>query len=159
MQTPDRMLFADFVVTMKANCEEKHKHRTRYRIAAVSVHDERFGEHCAGQGMVWNVPIPYCPECENVPSDRGCVHVPYDLLEQDFPLQTPGMLRHDRRVTDLPRNIVLRMTSQEHSALIGIMVEYIRLPGATQEWIDIVTDRKLSLSQLMALITLPEFES
>jgi len=42
----------------------------------VSVHEEVFGDTCAGSGKVQKLPLPYCPECEGEPQNTTtCVHV------------------------------------------------------------------------------------
>ncbi len=46
-----------------------------YAVGNISVHDEQ-SQVCAGAGRVLNVPLPYCPRCEGLPSEvRGCVHI------------------------------------------------------------------------------------
>jgi hypothetical protein len=44
-------------------------------IAFMAVHDERLADSCAGPGRVWQLPIPYCPRCEEKPANHGCIHV------------------------------------------------------------------------------------
>ncbi|HLJ79003.1 MAG TPA: hypothetical protein VKT75_16400, partial [Acidobacteriaceae bacterium] len=43
--------------------------------AYVSLHDESQGEACSGPGRAWRMEIPYCPNCETVPSRYGCIHL------------------------------------------------------------------------------------
>ncbi|HLJ79427.1 MAG TPA: hypothetical protein VKT75_18570, partial [Acidobacteriaceae bacterium] len=38
-------------------------------------HDESQGEACSGPGRAWRMEIPYCPNCETVPSRYGCIHL------------------------------------------------------------------------------------
>jgi len=42
----------------------------------VSVHATEFGNTCAGQGRCYPYLIPYCPNCELQPKEKGCIHVP-----------------------------------------------------------------------------------
>jgi hypothetical protein len=42
--------------------------------AALSLHDARFSNLCAGAGEVRLIPIPYCPKCDPVPKASGCLH-------------------------------------------------------------------------------------
>jgi len=42
----------------------------------VSVHNNQFGNMCAGSGKVKQLPLPYCPSCEGVPTRTStCVHI------------------------------------------------------------------------------------
>jgi hypothetical protein len=43
--------------------------------AYMSLHDEERGEACSGPGRAWRMEIPYCPNCEPVPSRYGCIHL------------------------------------------------------------------------------------
>lgn len=36
---------------------------------------------CAGPGTVERPPVPYCPKCDAVPDDHGCLHVPFADIE------------------------------------------------------------------------------
>lgn len=46
-----------------------------YAVGNISVHD-KWAPVCAGPGRVLNVPLPYCRQCEGLPSEvRGCVHI------------------------------------------------------------------------------------
>ena len=45
----------------------------RFVGAYLSIHDARL-ENCAGYGKVLRLVVPYCPQCETQPSDRGCLH-------------------------------------------------------------------------------------
>lgn len=40
------------------------------------LHDEQFGESCAGPGRALRMEIPFCPVCENRPGEYGCIHMP-----------------------------------------------------------------------------------
>ncbi|OHA48815.1 MAG: hypothetical protein A2806_03920 [Candidatus Terrybacteria bacterium RIFCSPHIGHO2_01_FULL_48_17] len=42
--------------------------------AYISLHTTLFS-NCAGSGKVKQVGIPYCPNCELTPNNRGCVHL------------------------------------------------------------------------------------
>jgi len=42
--------------------------------AYISVHTTLFS-NCAGSGSVKQIDMPYCPNCEITPSDRGCIHL------------------------------------------------------------------------------------
>lgn len=44
-------------------------------VAYMTIHDTRFEPECAGSGRVIKMLIPFCPECEERPDERGCVHV------------------------------------------------------------------------------------
>ena len=43
--------------------------------AAISVHFTEFDQTCAGGGDVRHFPVPFCPKCEPIPDDSGCIHV------------------------------------------------------------------------------------
>ena len=46
--------------------------RTR---AYMLLHDQEQGDACTGPGRAWRMEIPYCPNCEPVPSRYGCIHL------------------------------------------------------------------------------------
>ena len=49
----------------------------KYRQATLSIHDSTFEDVCIGPpDSVWRFSIPYCPQCEQTPSERGCLHFP-----------------------------------------------------------------------------------
>lgn len=48
--------------------------------AYMALHDEQFGAACAGPGRAWRMAIPFCPNCEEVPSRYGCIHMTADEL-------------------------------------------------------------------------------
>lgn len=54
---------------------------------------------------------------------------------------------------------VIRLTPTEHSAILGILVDYARQKDATEEWIDIVNEKTTTLDDLMALVAAAEWES
>ena len=58
--------------------------------AYVLLHDERQGNECSGPGRAWRMEIPYCPNCEPVPSRYGCIH----LSEADMNL--PAVIEASR---------------------------------------------------------------
>ena len=42
---------------------------------SISIHDARWGDECAGYGEVNQIPLPYCPKCEGLPTKTStCVH-------------------------------------------------------------------------------------
>jgi len=41
----------------------------------VSLHDARFGDDCAGDGETIAVSLPYCKNCDELPTIGGCIHV------------------------------------------------------------------------------------
>lgn len=43
--------------------------------AFISLHDEQFGNSCVGPARAWRMEIPYCPACESIPSEYGCIHM------------------------------------------------------------------------------------
>jgi hypothetical protein len=47
--------------------------RIKWEPAFVSAH--RMAGDCVGTGIIVQVDIPYCPQCEEIPYVRGCVHV------------------------------------------------------------------------------------
>ena len=84
MQTPERISLSEFLKerqTFVDACEKQgeavlcSKCRTwvEYVGAFVSIHDARF-ERCSGYGRCIRMIIPYCPNCEPRPSERGCLH-------------------------------------------------------------------------------------
>jgi len=43
-----------------------------------SIHTAEFGDCHAGSGEVRRFPLPFCPECEGVPSKTDtCIHIPF----------------------------------------------------------------------------------
>jgi len=44
-------------------------------LADVLLHTQLFPD-CSEGGRVHQIHIPYCPNCELAPSDRGCIHLP-----------------------------------------------------------------------------------
>jgi hypothetical protein len=54
-------------------------------VAYMDVHDGRLRDSCAGLGRVWQLPIPYCPRYEEMPSDRGCIHVAQAFASSPVP--------------------------------------------------------------------------
>jgi hypothetical protein len=75
-------------------CGEEIKYVRGY----ISLHDIRFNS-CAGWGEVANVNLPYCPKCESVPEQSGCVHVEPTFTFRERPnllavltARQPGML-------------------------------------------------------------------
>jgi len=61
--------------------------RTR---AFLSLHDERFGDACAGPARAWRMDIPYCTRCEEPPSRYGCIHM------SEAELKLPSVLEASR---------------------------------------------------------------
>jgi hypothetical protein len=53
---------------------------------------------------------------------------------------------------------ILRLTPLQHAALVGILVEYLRVPNCTQEWINVPTDETVTLDELLTLVTLAPVE-
>lgn len=54
-------------------CGEPIKQVTLY----VSIHDQMFGDSCAGDGQCKQFPLPYCPKCEGEPKNTvTCAHEP-----------------------------------------------------------------------------------
>jgi len=45
----------------------------KWEAAFISAH--RIAEQCVGTGIIVQVDIPYCPQCEETPYVRGCFHV------------------------------------------------------------------------------------
>ena len=39
------------------------------------LHDEQYGEACAGPGRTLRMDIPFCPTCEGRPAEYGCIHI------------------------------------------------------------------------------------
>jgi hypothetical protein len=70
-----------------------------------------------------------------------------------------GCRSADSGSVDLSRpNDALAPTRQQHSALLGVLVEYTRDPNATQEWGDVLTDTTVTLSDLLTLVATAEQE-
>jgi hypothetical protein len=47
--------------------------RIKWEVVFISAH--RIAQDCVGTGTIVQVDIPYCPQCEETPYVRGCVHV------------------------------------------------------------------------------------
>ena len=86
LQTPHHVSVDTFVADkamflMNACLEygDKHIHCSqcgaliKWEAASISAH--RMAEHCMGTGIIVQVDIPYCPQCEEIPYVRGCFHV------------------------------------------------------------------------------------
>ena len=152
MQTPQRLTLDGF------SCELQYFLRKyggdpnlRFRTAFVSVHDDRFGRQCSGRGRVWRIAIPYIEGSEPMPDEHGCIHVDEHLLDVGIRLEITRGAPH-------PPRAILRLTQHEHSALLGVLIEYMRQPDSTQEWIDVLTDHTVTIGDLLALVSLPEVE-
>jgi hypothetical protein len=86
MQTPVRVSLLEFALKrnewVKAHCLTDGDRqlcvncKTPIEIisAYISIHDARFGNHCAGPGAVIRLVVPFCPKCEAKPQERGCLH-------------------------------------------------------------------------------------
>lgn len=48
---------------------------TRIKWEATFISAHRIAEQCVGTGIIVQVDIPYCPQCEEIPYVRGCFHV------------------------------------------------------------------------------------
>ena len=70
--------------------------------AYVLLHDERQGNECSGPGRAWRMEIPYCPNCEPVPSRYGCIH----LSEADMSL--PAVIEASR-----PFGTIIEISDQQ----------------------------------------------
>jgi hypothetical protein len=46
----------------------------RHVQAALSIHNSASGGCEELEQRVWNTVVPYCPECEEKPEERGCLH-------------------------------------------------------------------------------------
>jgi hypothetical protein len=46
----------------------------KWEVASISTHCTAY--QCLGIGIICQVDIPYCPECEEPPYVKGCFHVP-----------------------------------------------------------------------------------
>jgi len=83
MRTPQRVERVEFeadllaAIRLCAKCGAPPKLTLVY----LSLHISEF-ESCAGPGRVWEVFLPWCPQCEPEPEQYGCVHMPADLLPQ-----------------------------------------------------------------------------
>lgn len=94
MKTPSRITPEELCRQLVAWLEEHASdHGTHYhckrcggllfsRQVSFSLHDAAFGEHCVGSGEVRRADLPFCPRCEAVPEDTGCLHC------ADLPLPT-----------------------------------------------------------------------
>ena len=50
----------------------------------VAIHAPAFHYNCATfDGRAWVMTLPYCPQCEQKPSERGCLHI--SLAEPEDP--------------------------------------------------------------------------
>ena len=65
--------------------------------AFMSLHDEQFGDACIGPGRAWRMEIPYCSDCEQPPSQYGCIH----MSEAD--LKLPSVLEASRPIGRIGR--------------------------------------------------------
>jgi hypothetical protein len=68
-----------FLMSACLESEDKHMHcaqcGTRIKWAAAFISAHRMAERCLGTGIIVQVDIPYCPQCEETPYVRGCFHV------------------------------------------------------------------------------------
>ena len=48
---------------------------TEIQLVYFSLHNDLFDDLCAGEGQVWRLSILYCPKCEDVPEEQGCIHL------------------------------------------------------------------------------------
>lgn len=99
MQTPKREKIQEFLARDEATCKQCGKPATGTKLVHLSVHASEF-EQCGGPGKVWNVTIPWCPDCEQEPEERGCIHMPYVAINGPVHLwndlrhgETPGLTR------------------------------------------------------------------
>jgi ribosomal protein L37E len=47
----------------------------------ISIHDSAFHDKCAACGKrAWTMTLPYCPQCEKKPEERGCLHLSFSDL-------------------------------------------------------------------------------
>lgn len=79
MKTPNRSTLEEFMREAVPVYEARNVCPTCHSVggfvlAHVSIHHAEF-ERCAGEGFVWPLHIPYCPRCEALPEDRGCLHL------------------------------------------------------------------------------------
>jgi hypothetical protein len=51
------------------------RYAIRWQDVYLSLHSPEFSG-CSGPGTVIKVAIPYCPKCETVPEETGCLHIP-----------------------------------------------------------------------------------
>ena len=56
----------------KMNCTQCGT-RIKWEVAFISTHC--LTKLCIGTGTITPVDIPYCPQCEEIPYERGCFHV------------------------------------------------------------------------------------
>jgi hypothetical protein len=56
----------------KMNCAQSGA-RIKWEVTFISIHC--LTELCIGTGTITPVDIPYCPQCEEIPHERGCFHV------------------------------------------------------------------------------------
>jgi hypothetical protein len=153
MQTPQRLTLdefsADFQFFLRKHAADP---RLRTRIAFISIHDERFGRQCAGRGSVWKIAIPYLDGSEEVPEEQGCLHVEEPLLEVgvilDITRETPPKESH----------WILRLNDHQRSALLGLLIEHMREPEATREWVDVLTDSTVTIGDLLMLVSMAEVD-
>jgi hypothetical protein len=53
-------------------------------VAFMAVDDERLRDSCAAPGRTWQLPIPYCPRCEDKLAIHGCIHVVQAFTSSQF---------------------------------------------------------------------------
>jgi hypothetical protein len=70
---------ASFLLTACLDYANKQLHcsqcGTRINWVAAFISAHRVAEECVGTGKIVQVDIPYCPQCEETPYMRGCLHV------------------------------------------------------------------------------------
>jgi len=83
MKTPDRSTFLEFVEALtpyKAGLCPRCRTRLAVELAYVSVHTLDF-DFCTGEGRMVRLEIPYCPTCEHVPQQFGCIHLAHSMRD------------------------------------------------------------------------------
>lgn len=54
--------------------------------------------------------------------------------------------------------LVLRLTPLQHSALLSVLIDYIRDPDGTKEWVEVTTDVVVRIEDLLHLVNLVQWE-
>jgi hypothetical protein len=147
MQTPQKMLVDEFVNAMMRFYREHATDPTlAFRATYLSIHDERFAGQCVGMGRVWRIAIPYCEGLEREPEESGCIHVPHPLLDVGVTLEATRGVENGTKMA-------VRLTHHEHMALINVLLEQLRAPESTLQFVDVLTDRTVTVSDLLAIVS------
>lgn len=87
METPKRLNMPETLAAISAYYRDHCQGSTHQNACAhcggdihrirgfMLLHDQQFGDACAGPGRALRMEIPFCPRCEARPAEYGCIHL------------------------------------------------------------------------------------